>query len=330
MPAVQTQLAGWVCSGFAAFAFCACAAADGHRPSATSATSSPPGKATIFSANRPAFSWRQPFEQDDCTDSGKRQFSSSLINVPEGMNAEQACATTPGTISTSGLTWSFPRPARCIGHSSSIRGEFDVPDSYCSKHSDYFDKEPPHEPSVFPKLADGTLTCDANCANLGGNWGPPGMCLEARIDSGMNTSKFIRCVDRGSDFGASAVTCYCRNQPLGFADTHNHQFANLAFGDKFIWGRSYGSIDEALAQCTLVHSIGFRADVAGTIDAVAQGGRSEIPHRPEGYPNFKGWPRYDTVIHQRMYEDWTCRRNRKVRQMGVRVAVALPRCPARI
>lgn len=279
----------------------------GHSPSVTAAPSSPPGKVTVFSAKGPAFSWRQPFDQEDCTDSGKRQFSSILINIPEGVNGELACTSTPGTISTSGLTWSFPRPARCIRNSTSIRGEFDVPDSYCSRNSDYFDKEPPHEPGVFSKVADGTITCDANCANLGGNWGPPGMCLEARIDSGMNASKFIRCVDKGRDFGASAVTCYCRSQPLGFADTHNHQFANLAFGGKFIWGKPYGSIGEALAQCTLIHSLGFRADVAGTIDAVAQGGRPEIPHRPEGYPNFTAWPRYDTVIHQRIYEDWLYR-----------------------
>ncbi len=254
-------------ASFAAVVFCTCATTGGYRSSVTS--SSP--------------SWRQPFQQEDCTDAGKRQFSSILIDVPDGVNAEQACTSTPGTISTGGLTWSFPRPARCTGNAASIRGEFYVPDGYCSANSEYFDKQPPEEPSVFSKLADGTISCDAECANLGGNWGEPGMCLETRIETGMNASRFIRCVDYGREFGASAVTCYCRSQPLGFADTHNHQFADLAFGGKFIWGKAYGPLDEALPPCTLAHGLGFSADVVGTIDAQAQGGRPEIPHWPEGF-----------------------------------------------
>ena len=40
-----------------------------------------------------------------------------------------------------------------------------------------------------------------------------------------------------------------RGQSLrGFADIHNHQFANLAFGGLIVFGNAYGSIEEALSS----------------------------------------------------------------------------------
>jgi hypothetical protein len=95
------------------------------------------------------------------------------------------------------------------------------------------------------------------------------MCLEGRIESGMNTGRFIRCIDRGREFGASKMTCYCRERLMGFADTHNHQFANLAFGGKMVWGEPAGPIETALGHCTKEHGVRGLRDLKGYLRSLA-------------------------------------------------------------
>jgi len=76
----------------------------------------------------------------------------------------------------------------------------------------------------------------------------------------------------------------------GFADTHTHQFPNLAFNG-YIIGQAFG--DPAHA---------FDGDYVGHGIILGQ-----PSHHTGGYPNFDGWPTSNILVHQQMYEDWLYR-----------------------
>ena len=95
----------------------------------------------------------------------------------------------------------------------------------------------------------------------------------------------------GTKSVAAATPVAAPDAPVwGFADTHTHQFANMAAGGYMI-GKPYGPPDDAL-----------NGDYAGHGLFVGQ-----LPHKTGGYPNFDGWPSAQTQIHQQMYEDWLFR-----------------------
>jgi microsomal dipeptidase-like Zn-dependent dipeptidase len=94
---------------------------------------------------------------------------------------------------------------------------------------------------------------------------------------------------------------------LGFADVHNHQFAQHAFGGRMFWGAAYGEIQQALGWCTPAHGLGGAGDLVGNgVRTVNE----QLPfpaalgHLVGGYPQFDGWPRWDSYTHQAVYEDW--------------------------
>lgn len=135
-------------------------------------------------------------------------------------------------------------------------------------------------------------------------------------------------------FTALAVPVAPRSAPTqpvirGFADTHNHQFAYLGFGGKAFVGGAYGPINQRLKWCDYgpghtfftpnwVHGPGGTRDTIGNILKVNYGG-SPLGHRVGGYPEFDGWPRWDSVTHQSVYEDWL---NRAL-QGGLKLMVML-------
>ena len=92
----------------------------------------------------------------------------------------------------------------------------------------------------------------------------------------------------------------------GFADTHNHQFAYLGFGGMAFHGRAFGAMKDALPWCTAVHGPGGVGDAVGNIMKAMYGG-SIVGHKVGGYPQFDGWPRWDSITHQSVYEDWLYR-----------------------
>jgi microsomal dipeptidase-like Zn-dependent dipeptidase len=98
----------------------------------------------------------------------------------------------------------------------------------------------------------------------------------------------------------------------GFADTHTHPFANQGFGGKMFWGRAFGPIDKALAWCDVVHGAG------GLGDLIGNAARGTLGHKVGGYPQFDGWPVWNTLTHQQMYVDWIYR----AYQGGLRLMVA--------
>jgi hypothetical protein len=89
----------------------------------------------------------------------------------------------------------------------------------------------------------------------------------------------------------------------GFIDAHNHQFANLGFGGREFVGSPGGAIKDSLPWCTPVHGPGGTLDPIGTIVKWGNGYPS-LGHKVGGYPQFDGWPRYDSVTHQSVHRDW--------------------------
>jgi microsomal dipeptidase-like Zn-dependent dipeptidase len=126
----------------------------------------------------------------------------------------------------------------------------------------------------------------------------------------------------------------------GFADTHTHPFVDRAFGGKLFWGRPFGNLNTALSDCGNAHPTQTLS--AGTVLAgIALGGLlgpavlalpvagpvltvslsnlgnvggalafqdiQEFHPGTKGAPTFQDWPRFDTKIHQLMYESWLYR-----------------------
>src|SRR5262249_44766117 len=96
-------------------------------------------------------------------------------------------------------------------------------------------------------------------------------------------------------------------------DIHNHQFAYLGFGGLAFHGRAYGEISEALSWCDFVqrsvppdpiHGPAGTLDFIGNLLKGIYSGNLAPGHHVGGYPAFDGWPRWDSVTHQSVYEDW--------------------------
>ena len=104
------------------------------------------------------------------------------------------------------------------------------------------------------------------------------------------------------------MTAAAPNAPIfGIADLHTHQFANLGFGGKMFWGKPYAeattdpdksALENALGWCTPAHGPG------GVLDLVGDVLGETVGHLVGGYPQFDGWPRWNTYTHQQMYIDW--------------------------
>jgi microsomal dipeptidase-like Zn-dependent dipeptidase len=108
----------------------------------------------------------------------------------------------------------------------------------------------------------------------------------------------------------------------GFADVHNHQFASLGFGGRAFWGQPYGDLSAALQWCTKAHGPGGTADIIGNLlRTVGYGGNiaGALGHRVGGYPQFDGWPRWDSLTHQSVHEEWL----RRAVDGGLRLMVML-------
>jgi microsomal dipeptidase-like Zn-dependent dipeptidase len=106
----------------------------------------------------------------------------------------------------------------------------------------------------------------------------------------------------------------------GFADLHNHQFAYLGFGGRAFHGHAFGDLRQALRHCdfgpgvagpmTEIHGPGGAGDFVGNLIRAMEYGAGfwgALGHKVGGYPEFDGWPRWDSVTHQAVHEDWLYR-----------------------
>ena len=117
----------------------------------------------------------------------------------------------------------------------------------------------------------------------------------------------------------------------GFADLHAHPMASLAFGGVPFWGQPDGSIETALANCTPSHGImgtglplsrGVGNILIAFFEQTGYGsglrGWLQPGHAVGGFPDFDGWPKFTTLIHQQMYIAWI----KRAYEGGLRLMVA--------
>ena len=92
---------------------------------------------------------------------------------------------------------------------------------------------------------------------------------------------------------------------FGFADTHNHQFANLGFGRSLISGSAFSPAGEAdaLHWCDREHGQGGVEDVVGHF-LTGSLGHDVLGFDPSSTSEFTGWPRFDRPTHQQVYYEW--------------------------
>ena len=122
----------------------------------------------------------------------------------------------------------------------------------------------------------------------------------------------------------------------GVADLHAHPLAHRGFGGNLLWGAPDGPVEQALAWCTPMHGLGgtgifpfpgqlpnpLRAALIALVEGQPNVPPEDMPgigHLVGGYPRFDGWPRFTSVIHQKMYVDWV----RRAYEGGLRLMVAL-------
>ena len=109
---------------------------------------------------------------------------------------------------------------------------------------------------------------------------------------------------------------HANSQPaelVGFADIHNHQFANLGFGGKAFVGNAFGPKDEALPHCDFVKGNltnwvhgpgGVRDMMANVLGSFLVYNNLGPGHLVGGHDEFDGWPRWNSHTHQSVYQDW--------------------------
>lgn len=136
-----------------------------------------------------------------------------------------------------------------------------------------------------------------------------------------------------------------RGPVYGMADTHAHQFSNLAFGGALLWGSPFDErgINGALAWgdwtwdfpttaywSFILWDKGWiphekyghevHADLAaGILSWATEETKPLQAHNKGGGQSFGGWPKYDSTTHQQMYYRWLERAYRG----GLRLAVML-------
>lgn len=130
----------------------------------------------------------------------------------------------------------------------------------------------------------------------------------------------------------------------GFVDLHTHPLSNLGFGGKLIYGGvdvgsllpadpschhnvRAGSMEQALGHDKATHGgwglfdnrcgDAIRKDVIHGLQNALHA--VDPPDDARGAPDFRDWPRWNDVTHQKMWVDWI----RRAHDAGLRVMVAL-------
>jgi microsomal dipeptidase-like Zn-dependent dipeptidase len=142
---------------------------------------------------------------------------------------------------------------------------------------------------------------------------------------------------------ASKIWRSLPNSLRGFADLHAHPMVNLGFAGKLVHGGlDVGSLLPADSKCN--HNVRAKSigEALGTdnsthggwgvdnpcgddlrkavIDAFQEQNHAVMtPDWAKGYPNFKDWPLWNDITHQKMWVDWI----RRSYDSGQRVMVAL-------
>lgn len=141
---------------------------------------------------------------------------------------------------------------------------------------------------------------------------------------------------------------------VGAADFHNHQFANLGFGGRLLWGKSFDRLgaesalhscgadslcldDRELALCQVGCALTSNPEACrttceghrcadspphghlGATDHIGAGLGQGTGHSVGGFPEFRGWPHYNSYTHQQEYYRWL----RRAFEGGLKLIVVL-------
>ena len=106
----------------------------------------------------------------------------------------------------------------------------------------------------------------------------------------------------------------------GYVDMHCHPRGDLAYGTQLFYGAPYGDIMVALGNCKEDHSKNIlRAQLAKQTE---QQNNPFWKDGKEGYPDFKTWPSWCSILHQQMWVEWI-ERAHKLGGLNIMVALAV-------
>lgn len=148
----------------------------------------------------------------------------------------------------------------------------------------------------------------------------------------------------GASLAHSAPAVPQRAPLRGFVDLHTHPLANLAFGGKLLYGGvDVGSLLPADPNChanvravSMEQALGHDKSTHGGHDFLnntcgdefrmqviqqlqSSNSAADIPGDADGAPDFRSWPVWKDITHQKMWVDWI----RRAYSGGLRVMVAL-------
>jgi len=189
-----------------------------------------------------------------------------------------------------------------------------------------------------PGSADGTGSTSAGSSTGPATAGTTAVADETGSGSGSADGTGSSSEDTGTTTGEETVPV------VGFADLHNHPFAEAAHGGGWLHGSHTGPMEQALASCdggvpgdhARVRSdlsvlfqecedsgldLGLLADTIPVLNLVLFIGGAPLSEfigniegtegdtglhlqRTEGPPSFEGWPRWDVLAHQQTWEGW--------------------------
>lgn len=176
-----------------------------------------------------------------------------------------------------------------------------------------------------------------------------GMEIEYRCGNGAGKSASVP----GDAWNHAAAELDCGAPPpppqtgaklRGYVDLHTHPLANLAFGGKLLYGGvDVGALLPSDPDCnhnvraaSMQQALGHDKSTHGGHDFFGNACGDEIrkgvihalqsanhaadpPEDADGAPDFKDWPVWNDITHQKMWVDWI----RRAHDSGLRVMVAL-------
>lgn len=146
--------------------------------------------------------------------------------------------------------------------------------------------------------------------NSNGNWG------HINVDDFRFTNEVIPSISL-TDATTGTIYEVDIDAPVwGFADTHAHPAHNLSFGKRLIIGKANAPLSETYSDflCNANHSIG----ASGVLNTPFIGGADPHPIM-KGWPDFIGFPKFDSKTHQQQHVDFL----KRAWQGGLRLLSAL-------
>ncbi len=90
--------------------------------------------------------------------------------------------------------------------------------------------------------------------------------------------------------GQGRIELFLQKPAAGFADTHNHPWANLGYDNLVVWGPAWCALETHGVGCPANHSahVAILSTATGDVHGASPAA---------GYPTFRDWPRWDNWTH---------------------------------